>query len=453
MVYLNANSTTHSHWLYSAENTPFQQPTKDPLPKKADIVIIGGGITGLSTAYWLTKLAPEKNIVVLEARSIASGATGRNGGIISPGLHGDFEEMVHKYGEKETERLINFDYLNLDMLAEFLDKNADKDNGHFDPQITWLKNGTICAWTTAQEAYDSRKSAEALQSLRPHDDDFRILEPKEVQEMTGEKSFKYGALQIKKTAIVWAARIVFCLARAVENKVHLATFTKVEKVLKTGPSQYSILTNRGKIETNQVAYCTNAWTNHLLPTFAAHTAPIRNQVVSIPVIDKKKEDKKDLSKMDYVLSCNRGFQYFSYRPYDQRIIFGGMRDTTIGWQKYEDDDSTLNRTVSCHLRNRLQELDMPHIPEREWCGTMGFSLRDSLPFVGDLSYLLKEAEKGEQFVAAYFSGHGLPRTFLCGRALAQLIAKKPLDDYFPVEFLLDHPTRKYLLDDPKSSKL
>lgn len=259
-------------------------------------------------------------------------------------------------------------------------------------------------------------------------------------------------------AIVWAARIVFCLARAVENKVHLATFTKVEKVLKTGPSHYTIMTNRGKIETNQIAYCTNAWTKYLLPSFAAHTAPIRNQVISVPVVNNNTHDnnKKDISKMDYVLSCNKGFQYLSYRPYDQRIIFGGMRDTTIGWQMYEDDDSTLNKTVSCQLRHRLQDLDMPHLPEREWCGTMGFSLRDGLPFVGDLSYLLKEkqnVEEGEQFVAAFFSGHGLPRTFLCGRALAQLITKQPLDDYFPEEFLLDHPTRKYLLNDHKPSKL
>ncbi|CAO3617323.1 unnamed protein product [Cunninghamella echinulata] len=442
MVYLNPNSSTHSHWLH---NGPYQQPTKTPLPKKADIVIIGGGITGLSTAYWLTKLCPEKKIVVVEARSLASGATGRNGGLITPGLNDNFETMVNKYGEKAAERLVNFDYLNVDMLADFLEKHADKDGGSFDPQITWLKNGTICAWTSEQEAYDSRKSAQVLQSLRPHDDDIKILNPEEVQALTGEKSFKYGALQIKTTAIVWAARIVFCLARAVENQVHLATFTKVEKVKKTGTTQFTIITNRGNIETNQVVYCTNAWTSHLLSSFAAHTAPIRNQVISVPVPQHQDEKKKDIRQMDYALSCNKGFQYLSYRPYDQRIIFGGMRNTTMGWQMYEDDDSTLNRTVSCQLRHRLQDLDMPFIPEREWCGTMGFSLRDGLPFVGDLSYLMGKSGEG-QYVAAYFSGHGLPRTFLCGRALAQLLSNQPLDPYFPEEFLLQHPSRNYLIN-------
>lgn len=51
--------------------------------------------------------------------------------------------MVNKYGEKAAERLVNFDYINVDMLGKFLDTHADKDNGHFDPQITWLKNGTV----------------------------------------------------------------------------------------------------------------------------------------------------------------------------------------------------------------------------------------------------------------------------------------------------------------------
>lgn len=37
---------------------------------------------------------------------------------------------------------------------------------------------------------------------------------------------------------------------------------------------------------------------------------------------------------------------------------------------------------------------------------------------------------------------GMPRTFLCGRALAQLLADKPLDDWFPPEFLVDHESRK-----------
>ncbi|ORZ19934.1 hypothetical protein BCR42DRAFT_435773, partial [Absidia repens] len=139
MVHLNPLSNTHPHWLHEA---PYQKPSTKPLPEHADIVIVGGGITGLSTAYWLTKLNPSLSVVVVEARGLSSGATGRNGGIICPGLNDNFDHIVQKYGEKEAERLVDFDYKNVDMLAKFLEEHGDKDNGFYDPQITWLKHGT-----------------------------------------------------------------------------------------------------------------------------------------------------------------------------------------------------------------------------------------------------------------------------------------------------------------------
>ncbi|KAI8081556.1 FAD dependent oxidoreductase [Halteromyces radiatus] len=448
MVHLNPSCNTHSHWLH---NAPYQQPTTTPLPTKADIVIIGGGITGLSTAYWLTKLNPTQSVVVLEARGLSSGATGRNGGIICPGLNDNFDHIVQKYGEKEAERLVDFDYRNVDMLAQFLEEHGDKDNGSFDPQITWLKHGTVCAWTSEQEAYEALPGAIKLKQLRPHEDDIEILSPERVQEITGQKVFKYGGLQIKHTAIAWAARIVYCLARAVEDKVHLATFTSVQEVRQQSKEyRHQIITNRGIIEAKKVAYCTNAWTKYLLPTFQRHLVPIRNQVVSVPVPPVSKTEN-DAAKMDYVLSANRGFQYLSYRPYDQTLIFGGCRNTTAGWMVYEDDDSTLNQTVSCHLRGQLEDYGFPHFPEREWVGTMGFSIQDGLPFVGDLTRLLGKEKGSGQYIAAGFSGHGMPRTFLCGRGLAQLLSDQSLDSYFPEPFLVDHSSRHYLFE--QSSKL
>ncbi|KAI8068269.1 FAD dependent oxidoreductase [Gongronella butleri] len=454
MVHLNPKCHTHSHWLH---NAPYQQPTTEPLPATADIVIIGGGITGLSTAYWLNKLNPEQKVVVVEARGLSSGATGRNGGIICPGLNDSFEVIANRYGEKEALRLVDFDYTNLDMLAKFLEEHGDKDNGPFDPQITWMKHGGICAWTSDIEAYEAQADVARLQKVRPHQDDLALLSPEEVQELTGEKSFKWGALQIKNTAIAWAARIVFCLARVVQDKVHLATFTPVERVDQVSATQHRVVTSRGVIVAKKVAYCTNAWTKYLVPHFTPHLVPIRNQVVSVPGHSNEGaghgKDGKQKKKIDYVLSANRGYQYLSFRPTDGRIIFGGMRNTTVGHMAYEDDDSTLNVTVSCQLRNRLEDLGLPHHPEREWAGVMGWSMQDGLPFVGELASVIGKDKGQGQFMAAGFSGHGMPRTFLCGRALAQLLCDKPLDDHFPAPFLLDHPTRKYLLTSDKDAKM
>jgi hypothetical protein len=73
------------------------------------------------------------------------------GGIICPGLNDNFDRFVQKYGEKDAERLVDFDYRNVDMLAQFLEEHGDKDNGFYDPQITWLEHGTV----SGREAYGS----------------------------------------------------------------------------------------------------------------------------------------------------------------------------------------------------------------------------------------------------------------------------------------------------------
>src|SRR5262245_7631702 len=54
----------------------------------ADVVVIGGGVTGLSTAYHLSGRYPEKGIVLIEAREIGQGASGRNGGQMLNWVHG-----------------------------------------------------------------------------------------------------------------------------------------------------------------------------------------------------------------------------------------------------------------------------------------------------------------------------------------------------------------------------
>jgi hypothetical protein len=55
--------------------------TTEELPTECDIAIIGAGMTGVSTAYHISKLAGDKtpSVVILEARQLCSGATGRNG--------------------------------------------------------------------------------------------------------------------------------------------------------------------------------------------------------------------------------------------------------------------------------------------------------------------------------------------------------------------------------------
>ena len=67
-------------------------------PTRADVVIVGGGYTGLWTAYRLTELDPAARIVVLEADICGGGPSGRNGGFVT-GWHDELPALVARYGD------------------------------------------------------------------------------------------------------------------------------------------------------------------------------------------------------------------------------------------------------------------------------------------------------------------------------------------------------------------
>ena len=92
------NDTPDSFWL-TEPYTPNQRLTGR---SKADIAIIGGGITGLSTAYHFKRRYPDKHIVIIEGQSIGFGASGRSSGFISQEYHG-WDELFARKGAAAVE--------------------------------------------------------------------------------------------------------------------------------------------------------------------------------------------------------------------------------------------------------------------------------------------------------------------------------------------------------------
>ena len=77
-----------------------------PLPgsTRADVCIVGAGYTGLWTAYYLKKAAPQLRIVILEQRFAGYGASGRNGGWLTNAITGGREQYVKSHGREAAER-------------------------------------------------------------------------------------------------------------------------------------------------------------------------------------------------------------------------------------------------------------------------------------------------------------------------------------------------------------
>lgn len=284
------------------------------------------GMSGLSTAYWLRKFDPKLNVVVVEARGISSGATGRNGmvlnrwkkrnfncltqkvltanlalfvtypgGICLPGLNDSYQDTIDQFGYESAKRLLEFDYLTVDKMKQFVQEHCDNDKGKFDPEMTFLEEGGLILWSTPEQRETGMKDAKAL-IASGLGNDVRELSKDDVKRITGSDAF-YGGLQMKTAAVLWAAKFVFSLARSVQDWCKIFTFCPAEEITKTG-DMFTIQTKLGNITAKNVVYATNAWTKSILPQFAGRVTPVRNQVLQFRAPEHV--------KWNYCMSSNDG---------------------------------------------------------------------------------------------------------------------------------------------------
>src|SRR6266480_5691066 len=94
----------------------------DPLQDavETEVAVIGAGITGTATALWLARAGI--NVRVLEARSIAAGASGRNGGFISDGTTASYATTIQRYGREQARRLWAFTVRNHEYAERFIEE-------------------------------------------------------------------------------------------------------------------------------------------------------------------------------------------------------------------------------------------------------------------------------------------------------------------------------------------
>lgn len=97
--------------------------SSEQLPESSDIVIIGAGFAGLSTAHHLARDAGvAKSICILEARGVCSGATGRNGGHCRPDLYGHIPTYMDRAGARAGAEIAEFEIANLRAIKKIVDE-------------------------------------------------------------------------------------------------------------------------------------------------------------------------------------------------------------------------------------------------------------------------------------------------------------------------------------------
>jgi glycine/D-amino acid oxidase-like deaminating enzyme len=390
---------TASFWLDHAHHPAFSD--SEPTPARTSVAVIGGGITGASIAYWLARLGVD--CVLLERRGLSGGATGRNGGHIVPGPALAWDEAVRAYGAEGARAIWDFTVATTRAVEALVTEHQIQCDLQFP--------GTAVLALRADELDRLRGTAEALaRAGLPH----RYWDAATCAEQTQSESFLGGVFN-PLGGQLWPAKLGFGIAeQAARLGAHIHPHTDVIAV-ERAHGQFMIQTERAALLAENVVYAGNAWTRQLLPGLNDIIVPVRGQVIITQPFPRM---------WPMGLVADEGYEYWIQRP-DGRIVLGGLRRLAVNEELGVDDDGALNPVISRALRQflpaRFPALQAARA-EGEWAGIMAFT-PDRNPLVGPVP-----GRPGE-YIAAGYSGHGMPIAFGAGQAIAEMIAGRMPERY------------------------
>ncbi len=382
-------------WLTGLQH-PLLQHRSD-LPSSADVVVIGGGLTGTSTAYWLSRLG--MSVTLVDCSHLASGATGRNGGHVVFGPNQNFSTSVEAIGLEQTLELWDFTKTSVKLMNQFVEDHGIPCDLRFTPWVT-------LALTPAQE--DSLRASYEL--MAPYGLATEFWTGEALHQRIHSRYFRAGLVE-PLHAQMWPAKLVLGLGQgAAQQGAILCPHTPVQAVHRQG-QHLMVKTSRGDIQTEAVVYATNGFTRPLLPEFQEVIVPVRGQVVATAPLPR-------LWEFDWL--ANDGYEYAIQRQ-DGRLILGGMRRQSptheIGIEDHNTIEPNVSRGLRQFLREAFQALENTRI-DYEWTGIMAYT-PDENPLVGELP------DRPGEYIAAGYTGHGMSLGFLVGKALSEHIAGQP----------------------------
>lgn len=395
-----------SLWSETLEERP---AARSPLegPAQVDVAIVGGGFTGLWTAYYLSRADPTLRIAVLEAETVGFGASGRNGGWCSALFPTSWSKLVAISSASETLRL------HREMAATVAEVGRICRVEGIDAGFS--QGGTLTLARSRPQLARLRAEVEEAHARGFTADDLRLLDAAETRAQL-DASGVVGGMFTPHCAAVHPARLVHGLAAAVEA----GGVTIYEHTPVTAISASAAHTAVGDVRAEVVVRATEAWTARL-PGSRRAIAPVYSLMVATEPLSQATWEQIGL-KDRATFSDGRHVIIYGQRTSDDRIAFGGRgAPYHLGSRIRPSYDS--ERRVFSALRRTLHDLLPQLANEREgvafthaWGGPLGIA-RDWAASVG------LDRSTGLAWAGGYV-GDGVGTTNLAGRTLTDLILRR-----------------------------
>lgn len=371
-----------------------------PGPASYDVVVVGAGLTGLWTAYYLRRADPSLRIAVLEAEVAGFGASGRNGGWCSALFPTSWDKLVAASshdGALRMHRAMQETVREVGRVAAAEGIDAD-----------YRRGGTITLARTPVQLARLRSAVGTAHARGFSEDDVRMLSAAEATPVLGARSV-LGASYTPHCAAIHPARLVRGLARVVEAS-GVALFER-SPVLSIAPGRVG--TPAGEVRAEVVVRATEGYTARLGGQQRV-VAPVYSLMVATEPLPQSAWDEIGLAERP-TFSDGRHLIIYGQRTADGRLAFGG-RGAPYHFGSRIRPSFDREPRVFDELRRVLRDL-LPQLGDvaftHAWGGPLGIA-RDWAASVG------LDRRTGLGWAGGYV-GDGVATTNLAGRTLADLV--------------------------------
>jgi gamma-glutamylputrescine oxidase len=362
-----------------------------------DVIIIGSGIVGLSTAVSLKEKMPASRILVLERGILPTGASTKNAGFACIGSLTEILEDLTTMSEEDVLYLVELRYKGLRRLRARLGEK----------QIAYMQNGSFELISSAEES-SLHELEKVNQLLKPilKQNAFSLADEK-IEQFGFNRSFTRHLVKNIVEGELHTGRMMrtlidLCMANGIEIKTGCQAYKAEEN-----GKDVSVVVNHESLKqqmafvASKVVICTNAFTRQLYPDLDVY--PGRGQVlITKPVPGLKFKG---------IFHFDRGYYYF--RELNGRVLFGGGRNIEFDAERTTEFES--NKKIRTVLMEKLETIILPGTKveiEDWWTGIMAF---------GPTKFPLLVKKSDKLFIGVRMGGMGVAIGSEIGEQLADMV--------------------------------
>jgi len=354
---LNADYERRAYW--HSTMPPLADRANRPLPDAADVVVVGGGYTGINAARELARQGA--SVTLLEAETLGFGASTRNGGIVHPGYKWGPKALIRRYGEATGRELYRETVAAYELVKQLIADEA--------MDCEFRETGFL------ELAYGPSHVAdlhEAIESLAIVGVEASFVPRERLREEIGSDSY-FGGLVYPGSGLLHPGKYFAGLVAAADRAgADLHEGVRATSIRRQADGRLVVETTRGAIIANAVVVGTNGYTDGVVPSLRRRIIPIGSYIIATePLPD---ELARDLSPKGRAFFDTKNFLYYWHVSQDRRMIFGGRASFL---------PTNVDRTAAI-LHKGLLEVH-PQLAayrvEYAWGGKVGFTF-DRMPHVG-----------------------------------------------------------------------